>query len=765
MKILIEEYGYAPQYVEEILQGLESLKNKKGLISTKYVGYYYNPYIEDCVFFLPKVLLDENNLVFGHIKPEELVDIERYNDVHEDEKKFIYEFSVWIYRALSVYDDRNDNVIVYRKRAELMGGRRRFVSNTFLDIIMALVDFNKENQDYLMFVLRNLHSGLNKINWTKSISHSTAIILNTTPIYTNLINKKRQINFDEELLVIYYSILNYINEKYGFKTIINVGFNLIKGKQFDNYLKGYGSKRLKQIKYKYFSDKALTILDMCMAFFDRASKIQVGTRQQEYLICKEFEYVFQAIVDDLIAGDQPNIEKLKLQDDGKRLDHLFQYKEIVYDDSDKEIYYVGDSKYYPKKHPIPPGDINKQFTYVKNIIQWNMDLFNDRTDEELVGQVKLRDDETEGYNIIPNFFISSHQETLNAEDNIQLSSSKKPYHFCRHFENRLFDRDTLLLTHYDVNFLFVVSLYGRNKNSAKTAWRHKVKELFRKNIKEMLEEHFLFYAMTAKEGIDPDMYMHNNFQSVLGKVFQPFKSRGDQKYYSLALRNPDKIELGNKEREKLLRNQIAEENESIRFLLEQSFYVEKCKLGEDPQKILPNVDPIPHKETKRCYLTRHYLENYEDTFFLVGGFRDYQLEWMFGRAGGKRDDAYNVRIGKKTHGGVVKSRDEIKHAKFVILYEFGKESNGVYKTFRVKNTGELNKDDMIKYGYNNPGHDKYLCYFFDEEVYLGEFNIEKIIEEDIRKYNKTKKKSQGSYPYGRPIYIEGKELIKFKKDE
>ena len=765
MKILIEEYGYAPQYVEEIMQGLESLKNKKGLISINYVGYYYNPYIEDCVFFLPKVLIDENNLVFGHIKPEEIINIEENKDVKDDERKFIYELSVWIYRALSVFYDQNENSIVFRKKVELMGGRRRFISNTFLDIIMALVDFNKENRDYLMFILKNIHSGLNKINWTKSISHSTAIIFKSTPIYTDLINKKRQINFDEELLVIYFSILNYINEKYGFKAIINVGFNLITGKQFENYLNGLGGRRLKQIKYKYFSDKALSIWDMCMAFFDRVSKIQIGTRQQEYLICKNFNLVFEAIIDELIAGDQRLPDKLKEQEDGKRVDHLYRYKELVYDDSDKYIYYIGDSKYYKRGNLISSESIYKQFTYVRNVIQWNMDLFNEGTEEEQAKHIKLRDDETEGYNIIPNFFVSAQQNILKSEDNIHLSIDKEPYHFSRHFENRLFDRDTFLIAHYDVNFLFVVSLYGRNKNSAKTAWRHKVRELFRKNIKEMLEERFLFYAMTAKEGIDPDLYLHNNFQSVLGKVFQPFKSRGDQKYYSLALRNPDKIELGNKEREKLLRNQIAEENESIRFLLEQSFYVEKCKLGEDPQKILPNVDPIPHKETKRCYLTRHYVENYEDTFFLIGGFKEYQLEWMFGRAGGKRDDAYNVRIGKKTHGGVVKSRDEIKHAKFVILYEFGKENNGVYKSFRVKNTGELNKEDMIKYGYKNPGHDKYLCYFFDEEVYIGDFNIEKIIEEDIRKYNKTKKISQSDYPYGRPIYIEGKELIKFKKDE
>ena len=74
-------------------------------------------------------------------------------------------------------------------------------------------------------------------------------------------------------------------------------------------------------------------------------------------------------------------------------------------------------------------------------------------------QPQLRDNLTEGYNPIPNFFISAHipdrnhskekflsfeDDALHNEQNIQLN---------RQFENRLFDRDTLLLCHYDVNFL------------------------------------------------------------------------------------------------------------------------------------------------------------------------------------------------------------------------------------------------------------------------------------------------------------------------
>ena len=162
----------------------------------------------------------------------------------------------------------------------------------------------------------------------------------------------------------------------------------------------------------------------------------------------------------------------------------------------------------------------------------------------------------------------------------------------------------------------------------------------------------------------------------------------------------------------------------------------------------------------------HYLENYPTTSFLIGIINDDDhLNWIFSRQGGKRDDAYNVRIGKDVAGGVVKSRDEIRHAKFVVLYYAGKESEGIYKAFRVKNIGEMTKEQMTKTGYKDPHHDKYLCYFFDEEITLGNLDIEKIIEDDKNKFFESIKNNHvyEPYPNGRPIYMEGKMLIEYRR--
>ncbi len=72
------------------------------------------------------------------------------------------------------------------------------------------------------------------------------------------------------------------------------------------------------------------------------------------------------------------------------------------------------------------------------------------------------------------------------------------------------------------------------------------------------------------------------------------------------------------------------------------------------------------------------LENYKETSILIGYVKTKKHQnWIVGRGCNKRDDAYNVRICKAVKGGVVKSRDNVKHAKFVLLYEYGKEKDGV----------------------------------------------------------------------------------------
>lgn len=789
MRILIEEYQYEYEDVYDVLKGLGVLQDVEGKVSLSYVGYYFNddPDVNDCVFILPKVLLEGEfgkEKVFGHIEPKDLINAEDCKELTTEEHKFIYNLSVWIYRAITVFrdhefdrveDGKRQSSIVFYKQAPMMGHTRKRRANTFLDVLLTLQEWNKRNESFVMFIVKDLHSGYNKINWTRTISRSQAVIQESIGStrrqdvsYLNPINKKRQINFDEELLVIYYSILQHMHDKYGFPVSINVNFPLIRGDKFARYISGYGKRRLKQIKYKYFSDKALELWELCYAFFDRPDNIMLNVDQREYLLVKSFHIVFEAIIDELIAGDQKLPKELKDQPDGKRVDHLYQYKELTNNDTDDNIYYIGDSKYYKRGNSLGKESVYKQFTYARNVIQWNIDLFNDGKAEDRSGHVKLRDDVTEGYNIIPNFFISANQNVLRPENDIKLIDSDKEdgkrrqqYYLSRQFENRLFDRDTFLLAHYDVNFLFVVALYGRNNSASKVQWRNKVRRMFRIEIQQMLKENFEFYAMTAKSDVNPDAYLRENFQQVLGKVYHPFDNRegSDQQYFSLALRKPEK------EADAAIREKVASENEAVMFELKHAFYIAKCPLGVDPrtlpEDVMPRVEARPHDVIPKQFLTMHYLENYPKATFLIGIVNGMEhLHWIFSRKGGKRDDAYNVRLGKEAHGGVVKSRDYVKHAKFVILYNAGE--NKVYKAFRVKNTGELTREQMKNQGYLNPRHERYFCYFFDEEITLGEFDIEAIIEADKKKHEADAKQKE-KYAEGQPVFMRGEELIKFRK--
>lgn len=744
MRLIIEEYQYPADKVGHILDGISNLRDVNGLISVNYVGYFYNPTLRDCVFILPKVLLepkDNRELVFGKYLPEDIVNLESQKLLTPEEHSFIYELAVWIYRAIVVYrDDATDNTIIKQQFAQEMGKGRVSKCNTFLDILLALQKFNRDNQDFFFFVLRNQHSGFNKINWNRTISHTTAFIQDRNPIYINPVNKKKRINFDEELLIIFFSILRYMNAEYGFPVTLNMNFPLITGIQFEAYRNGMGKRRLMQIKYKYFSDKALYLWELCYAFFDQSKKINIEANEKEYLLAKNFNIVFEAIIDKLI-GDPDIPDALKNQGDGKRVDHMYQYRNLTNNEEDKEIYYIGDSKYYKRNTPIGTESVYKQFTYARNVIQWNIDLFSEGAEEDKQGHFKLRDDDTEGYNIIPNFFISAHQNTLSREETIQLTSKDAKYFQSRQFENRLFDRDSFLIAHYDVNFLFVVALYGRNNKGEMHGWRDRVRQMFRTEIQKMLEEKFDFYAFTPKEGVSAIGYIQDHFQQLLGKVFTPYEDRGTQKYYSLALDN---------------RPEYTDDNAAIVEQLKSSFYIEPCKIGQDPKILLPEVAPITKgMAATPDFLTMHYLEKYLDKNILIGCYHDEaHLKWILGH-NDKGTLLYNVRIGKDREGGMVENQLLNKAVSFVVLYKQEEEHKNEYRVFRVHHHATMTAKRIKEAWYpSEPKSKKYFCYVFDEEVTLGSLDISKIVS--------AERISNHDYVDGAPIYVTGEELITYR---
>ena len=628
--------------VRDILKDVVSVPVKEEYYAFGYVGYCYSKAAKDVIFFLPKVVLtgernEENgdDTIFG-AAPHDIIDfssdsiIEKFTEEGSKEyKEFLSTLSIWIYRTISVYKETHNDNILESKEYQGESRGKKIKHNTLLDVIIALRDFNKDNQDYFTFIAKNVHTGVNKIQWQKTITSTNPIFLKGQPVYTDPVNRKKMVNFDEELLIIFFSILNFIKEEHGFSFYMNINYQLISHDTIKrSYIgKNYGCRRLKQIKYKYFSDKALRIWDLCYAFFDREYKISINRQAEDFLLAKDFDHIFEVMIDTLIGGEDKNKlpKELTEQRDGKLVDHMFIGQGLIEQSNlpAELTYYIGDSKYYKrsKNDTVVLGDksIYKQYTYAKNVIQWNMNLFLDDSDDG--EQPQLRDALTEGYNPIPNFFISARipnkkegSKFLSFED-AQLVEQANGVQFNRQFENRLFDRDTLLLCHYDVNFLYIVSLYGRANKSKQATWRDYVRKNFRQKIQETFNKLYTFRTIQPRAGKDCYQFLKENFSQLNGKLY---RSKSNNNYLVLALMRGDddskalwqSLSL----RQASIEKEIAE-NDLIIANLQSHFYVSDAFTLDEELLIddLPNVgtlEPLT-EESKKQGVLMVMMENYE----------------------------------------------------------------------------------------------------------------------------------------------------------
>ena len=628
--------------VRDILKDVVSIPVKEEYYAFGYVGYCYSKAAKDVIFFLPKVVLtgernEENgdDTIFG-AAPHDIIDFssdtikEKFTEEGSKEyKEFLSTLSIWIYRTISVYKETHNDNILESKEYQGESRGKKIKHNTLLDVIIALRDFNKNNQDYFTFIAKNVHSGFNKIQWQKTITSTNPIFLKGQPVYTDPVNRKKIVNFDEELLIIFFSILNYIKEEHGFSFDMNINYQLISHDKIKRtYIgKNFGCRRLKQIKYKYFSDKALRIWDLCYAFFDREYKIAINRQAEDFLLAKDFDHIFEVMIDTLIGGEDKNKlpKELTEQRDGKMVDHMFIGQGLIEQSNlpAELTYYIGDSKYYKrsKNDTVVLGDksIYKQYTYAKNVIQWNMNLFLDDSDDG--EQPQLRDALTEGYNPIPNFFISARIPNKKegskflSFDDAQLVEQANGVQFNRQFENRLFDRDTLLLCHYDVNFLYIVSLYGRANKSKQATWRDYVRKNFRQKIQETFNKLYTFRTIQPRAGKDCYQFLKENFSQLNGKLY---RSKSNKNYLVLALMRGDdeskalwqSLSL----RQASIEKEIAE-NDSIITNLQSHFYVSDTFTLDEELLIddLPNVgtlEPLT-EESKKQGVLMVMMENYE----------------------------------------------------------------------------------------------------------------------------------------------------------
>ena len=531
MIILFEEYQYNTEKLKQVLSERYFLPLNSSKSKINYVGYYFNPTINEAVVILPKVFINEKSLAFDEFDPETLIfqsDQIKEQLSMKGKNKIVFEISTWLYRAIQQFNKRHYyNSISENQFLNQIVTNLEEKSNTELDIILSLLKFYKENQAYFTFISKSAHSQKNKINWHKTINKKQPIIQNNTPIYFDLATTRNKINYDEELLIIFYSTLNFIKSKYAFDFNPPQNYELIKGHQFENVLRK-GCRILKSIKYKYYSDKMISLYNLLYSFFERSENTQSKKQIEEVLLIKDFNIVFEDMIDDLI-GDSKLLPELKNHADGKQIDHIYKYKSLIIED---DIYFVGDSKYYKPQNNIGKYSQAKQFTYAKNVIQYNIDLFNDN---KLDKQIRYRENLTEGYNITPNFFISSFVNKDFDFSKSELDETGKPI-MQSHFENRLFDRDTLFVQSYNINFLFVLSAYLSNNSTLKSNFKKDTQKKFRDKLVRFINDKYTLYTLEPKD----NSFIEKHFKLLNGKVYKP--SQMNEKLI-LALEKPDLTDI------------------------------------------------------------------------------------------------------------------------------------------------------------------------------------------------------------------------------
>jgi len=527
MKIFFEEYVYKWDVVKEFLHDHYVMYLKDGKVTIPYVGYYYSKKAEDSVFILPKVFININEnkeeKAFGIFYPEEIIDTKNEDNplLKSEYYDEVFNLSTWIYRAIARYQERHnpENITesVEVQNVESVNGDN---SETWINIILELIRFNNEHRNLFTYIARINSQGHNKINWQKTISKVQPALQDDVPVYMQFRNKTRVINYDEELIVLFFSVLDYLHDKYHFRILRNVNYTTYPKEVEKLIASGKGTRLLRNIRRKYFKDELVKLWQLLNVFFEKAQTMQSKSFHEESLMVRNFNMVFEDMIDSLISDDtKEKHEKLKDQPDGKIVDHIYHYGSLVRED---DIYYIGDSKYYKEGRDPGENSIYKQFTYAKNVIQMNMDV---TSPHERIGRKNYYDDLTEGYNITPNFFIRGmvnpmHLNYIDAELEQERDTRGEPCVEKRsHHKNRLFDRDTLFVLKYSINFLFVLSAYASGR--VDESYKRRIWEKFRNNIIEELKRNYHFYLLQSN--YDRTEAIDKHFRLLNGKIFNSFK--------------------------------------------------------------------------------------------------------------------------------------------------------------------------------------------------------------------------------------------------
>lgn len=751
MKLFFEGYPYSLDLLRLTFDDDVQLSNAEGenMKQISCVGYYFNKRINDTVFILPKVFVSENKKAFDRYDPVAIMNISPTDNVLKAnaDDEVVFELSIWLYQAINHYLERNQrsnissdiNIQSVRHKGEKG-------SKTIVEMIMSFRAFQKKHRNLFTYISLVKASGNNKVHWNKTISQTQPIFKNGAPYYLEFRNKKKVINFDEELIALFYSVLNYLSENYPCKFETVDGYELLRPSKIKSLIESQkGTRLLKSIRHKYFSDELVELWGLLYEFFDREEQIGSGKPFQEKLLVSNFNIVFEDMIDQLISDNlSGDLLKLKKQPDRKQVDHIYQDRSII--EENRQIYYIGDSKYYKETTDLGEYSIYKQYTYAKNVIQYNINVFNETQDDTVF---RYRDSLTEGYNVTPNFFIRGTIDFSNPRSqapDVKIDKSfVKPN---QHFANRIFDRDTLFLQTYDINFMYVVASYVNNSNNESI--KKTIKTMFRNDFLAFIEERFEFSVLVPKHD-DLSELVEKYFKKLLGKIYQPAETK------NLLILALDKGK------------QYQFENLQLITQIEEDFDIYEYHLGTNPEKAIqkevlyhyyeacPN-ETLMAAESNEAAETYHRdsqkITQYKQTMrssVLFGIYKDAEhLAWI------KKNGKYNVRLGDRV--GAVKRNRQVTTASYLVLYEIRNENN--YTVYKLSDKHFVwDGIKMHETGYPlQPGCAKKQYYIYDIIGETDEFDRIDLASVLNQKRKIFEKDNGSPMDEGTPIYVYDNEI-------
>ena len=524
MRILIEGERYNLNTLLEVFDDPKFFIQEGMFGTINCVGYYHSFIKNEIIYILPKVFIKSGKAF--DLSPQQLFDINlKVSFKHDSEYIWTRQLLIYFYNSLAEFRHRHRNTtIIEHSQSFELNSNLSLKEYSYLDLVLSFVNFYKKNKNTILYHhIEFISNQAKKAKWDKTIRTSLPIIIsNNSPLYIDIRNKQKKVNDEEELLSYFFSILNHFKTEHDLPVRIDKSYKLITGSQFEK-LQRTGLTKLRKIKHRYFADTLKRMYQLCELYFSKTDLSSPKRKNEEFISVRNYNIVFEDMIDKLFTDkiydkiiNNISIEKLKNNNDGKIIDHIFNHTSII--DTDN-IFYIGDSKYYKSDSVAGKLSTYKQFTYAKNVIQFNIDLLNRKNSYE---KTRYRDDITEGYNISPNFFIYGHLDNKNNFDDPILkkyNKVKKSFHF----EDRIFDRDTLFVLQYRINFLFVLKSYTSINPSKIYNFRTGVKNYFRNEFLKYFNSpfycEFRFYEKDFQED-ELISFVNENFRLINGKVIK-----------------------------------------------------------------------------------------------------------------------------------------------------------------------------------------------------------------------------------------------------